>query len=45
MLVNISGCIGRAPQSLPQTTDGLPVIEAALAVKTAATTHLILGGF
>jgi single-stranded DNA-binding protein len=34
MQVTISGSIGRAPQSLPQTTDGLPVIEAAIAVKT-----------
>jgi hypothetical protein len=34
MQVTISGSIGRAPQSLPQTTDGLPVIEAALAVPT-----------
>jgi single-stranded DNA-binding protein len=34
MQVTISGSIGRAPQPLPQTTDGLPVIEAALAVKT-----------
>jgi hypothetical protein len=32
MLVTISGLVGRAPQSLPQTTDGLPVIEAALGV-------------
>lgn len=35
MLVTISGSIGRAPQPFPQTTDGEPVIEAALAVKTA----------
>jgi single-stranded DNA-binding protein len=34
MQVTISGSIGRAPQPLPQTTDGLPVIEAAIAVKT-----------
>jgi single-stranded DNA-binding protein len=34
MQVTISGSIGRAPQSLPQTTDGLPVLEAALAVPT-----------
>jgi hypothetical protein len=33
MLVTISGLVGRAPQSLPhQTTDSLPVIEAALGV-------------
>jgi single-stranded DNA-binding protein len=35
MEVTISGSIGRAPQSLPQTPDGLPVLEAALAVPTA----------
>jgi hypothetical protein len=35
MQVMISGSIGRAPQPLPQTTDGLPVLEAALAVPTA----------
>lgn len=35
MQVTISGSIGRAPQSLPQTTDGLPILEAALAVLTA----------
>jgi hypothetical protein len=32
MLVNISGCIGRAPQPFPDRADGLPVVEAALAV-------------
>ena len=32
MLVNISGCIGRAPQPLPDNADGLPVVEAALGV-------------
>ncbi len=32
MLVNISGCIGRAPQSLPNNVDSLPVVEAALGV-------------
>jgi single-stranded DNA-binding protein len=35
MLVTISGSIGRALQSLPQTPDGLTVLEAALAVPTA----------
>ncbi|WP_373539735.1 single-stranded DNA-binding protein [Chamaesiphon sp.] len=35
MQVMISGSIGRALQSLPQTTDGLPVLEAALAVPTS----------
>ncbi len=35
MQVMISGLVGRAAQSLPQTTDGLPVVETALAVKTA----------
>jgi single-stranded DNA-binding protein len=34
MQVTISGSIGRAPQTLPQTIDGLPVLEAALAVPT-----------
>jgi single-stranded DNA-binding protein len=33
--VMISGSIGRAPQSLPPTPDGLPVLEVALAVPTA----------
>jgi hypothetical protein len=32
MLVTISGLIGRAPQSLPATAEGLPVVEAALGV-------------
>jgi single-stranded DNA-binding protein len=34
MQVMLSGSIGRAPQALLQTTDGLPVLEAALAVPT-----------
>jgi single-stranded DNA-binding protein len=34
VLITISGSIGRAPQPLPQTTDGLPVLEVALAVPT-----------
>lgn len=34
MQVNISGLVGRAAQHLPQTADGLPVVETALAVKT-----------
>jgi hypothetical protein len=32
MIVAISGRIGRAPQPLPDRADGLPVVEAALAV-------------
>jgi hypothetical protein len=35
MLVMISGCIGRAPQSLPNNADGLPVVEAALGVASS----------
>ena len=35
MLVTISGLVGRAPQSLPDTADGTPVVEAALAVRTS----------
>jgi hypothetical protein len=35
MLVMISGLVGRAPQFLPDTADGAPVVEAALAVKTS----------
>jgi hypothetical protein len=35
MFVMLSGLVGRATQSLPQTADGLPLLEAALAVQTS----------
>jgi hypothetical protein len=35
MLVTISGLVGRAPQSLPDNVDGVPVVEAVLAVRTS----------
>jgi hypothetical protein len=35
MQVTISGLVGRVAQSLPQTTDGLPVVEIAIVVPTS----------